>query len=199
MARRVREGRGWLSTIETLPEEADEHIAWANAQLREREMPQTEILREFNARLADLGIKGVSKSAFSRYSVRLAVELRKMDASRRITDEVLARMAPGDRSDAMIAATELLKVRVLEMVTAQEEPDPKLINIASLAMQRLSATALREAQGQRLDRKEEREAEAAAQETAEKVEEIAEEARTAADPAEVLRRIREDVYGIFER
>ncbi len=41
-----REGRGRLSSIEMLPEECDEDIAWAIAELRERKMPQSEILRQ---------------------------------------------------------------------------------------------------------------------------------------------------------
>ena len=52
-------------------------LAHAWPLLRERRMPQTEILRQFNARLADKGLKGVSKGTFSRYSVRLAIEMRK--------------------------------------------------------------------------------------------------------------------------
>lgn len=155
--RRRREGRGKLSTIEMLPEEADEAIAWANQALRDREMPQTEILRQFNAMLADHGIKGVSKGAFSRYSIRVAIEARKLEASRQMTDAILSRLAPGERSDSTIAATELLKFRILEMVTNEEEPDPKLLNIASLALSRMSMTALRETHGQRLDKADQRE------------------------------------------
>jgi hypothetical protein len=132
-----RDGRGRLSSIDTLPEECDEDIAWANAELRERKMPQTEILRQFNARLADRGVKGISKGAFSRYSVRIAIETRKIEASRQITNEVLARLAPGERSDSMIAAVELLKHRIIEMVMGEDEPDPKALGQATLALQRL--------------------------------------------------------------
>ena len=148
-----RRGRGYLSAIETLPEECDEDIAWAMAELRDRKMPQTEILRGFNARLADRGIKGISKSSFSRWSVRLAIESRKLQASRQIMDAVLGRIEMGERSDGMIAATELIKVRILEMVMSEETPDPKLLGDAALSLQRLSATAAREAEVQRRDRR----------------------------------------------
>lgn len=154
--RRRREGRGRLSTIDTLPEECDEDIAWANEALRDRKMPGNEILRLFNARLADKRQKGVSKGAFSRYSIRLATEVRKMEASRQITDVILARMPPGERSDSMIAATELLKFRVLEMVMAEDEPDPKLLNTASLALQRLGSTAARQIDVQRREKQDQR-------------------------------------------
>ena len=192
-----RAGRGKLSTIEMLPEAADEAIAWANQALRDRAMPQTEILRQFNAMLADHGIKGVSKGAFSRYSIRVAIEARKLEASRQMTDAILSRLAPGERSDSTIAATELLKFRILEMVTNEEEPDPKLLNIASLALSRMSMTALRETHGQRLDKADQREESKLAQaerekreaaETADTVEKIASEAGLSADRVAAIRK-----------
>ncbi|MGE0773534.1 MAG: phage protein Gp27 family protein [Sphingomonadaceae bacterium] len=150
-----RNGRGRLSSIEMLPEICDEDIAWANAALRERAMPQTEILREFNARLADRGVKPVTKSAFSRYSVRLAIEVRKLAASRQITDAVLARMEPGERSDSTIAAVELLKHRIVELVMDGEDANGKELAAAALALNRLSTIAAREKEGRRKDRKDE--------------------------------------------
>lgn len=192
-----RDGRGRLSTIEQLPESADEAIAWANLELRERNMPQTEILNGFNARLADLGIKPVSKGAFSRYSVRVAIEARKLIASRQITDAVLSRMAPGERSDSTLAATELIKFRILEMIMGEEEPDPKLLAAATLALARLSTTALREAEGKRRHRKDElaeyerrraAEAEQAVAETADQAVKIATEAGLGADRIAAIRK-----------
>lgn len=197
-ADRRREGRGRLSTIDTLPEECDEDIAWANEQLRDRKMPGNEILRQFNARLADKGIKGVSKGAFSRYSLRLATEIRKMDATRQITDVILRRIPPGERSDGMIAATELLKYRILEMVMGEDEPDPKLLNVASLALQRLGSTAARQADVKRREKADQREEEAraaeqaaqakAAEEAAENVARVATEAGLSAERVSALRR-----------
>lgn len=152
-----RDGRGRLSSIDMLPEDCDDDIAWANLELRERKMPQTEILRQFNARIADKGQAPISKGAFSRYSVRLSIEVRKLDASRQITDAILTRIAPGERSEGMIAATELLKYRILELVMAEDEPNTKLLGEATLALQRLSSTAAREAEVQRRERKDQRE------------------------------------------
>lgn len=193
-----RNGRGQLSSIDVLPEAADAAIAWANAQLRERTMPQQEILRQFNAQLADLDIAPISRSAFSRHSVRVAIEMRKMEASRQIMDVVLARLEPGERSDGMIAATELLKYRILEQVMAEEEPDPKLLLNATLALQRLSSTAAREAEVQRRERRDQVEEEKAAAEqaalakaeaeAAAKVEKIASEAGLNADRIAAIRK-----------
>jgi hypothetical protein len=202
---RGRDGRGRLSSIDTLPEECDEDIAWANAELRERKTPQNEILREFNARLADKGIKGVTKSAFSRYSIRFAQEVRKMEASRQITDVILSRIEPGERSDGMIAATELLKYRILEMVRAEEEPDPKLLGGATLALQRLSSLTAREAEAQRRDRKDQRdqadrdaqaEREAQARVNAEAADAATDIAREAGLSADRIAAIRKGVLGL---
>lgn len=193
---RRRDGRGRLSSIDTLPEEADEDIAWANAELRERKMPQNEILREFNARLADKGIKGVTKSAFSRHSVRLAIEARRIEASRQIANTVLARLPTNDRSDSMIAAAELVKFRLLELVM----DDKADLAEVTLALQRISAIGAREAEVQRRQRKdqieqadrdaqadrEERERENAA--AAEEAAKIAGEAGLSADRIAAIRK-----------
>lgn len=198
-----RAGRGWLSSIDTLPEECEDDIAWANAELRERKMPQTEILKRFNARIADKGQAPISRSAFSRYSVRAALELRKLDASRQITDAILSRIAPGERSESMIAATELVKYRVLEMVMSDEELDPKLLNQATLSLQRLSSTAAREAEVQRRDRKDQREEEQRTAETEARIraeEEAAEAATKIATEAGLdanrIRDLRRGVLGL---
>jgi len=154
--KRPHRGRGRLSSIEMLPEEADEAIAWANAQLRERKMPQTEIHRQFNAMLAEHGLKPVTWSSFSRFSLRLASELRRLQASREITNMVLATHNPADSSDATIAAVEMFKARLVKLVVDQDEADPKLLAQASLTLARLSATGQREAEAKRRERQEQR-------------------------------------------
>jgi len=185
-----RKGFGHISSIDRLPEQCDEDIEWANTELRERRMPQTVILEQFNARLADKGIKGISKSAFSRHSVRLAMEIRKMEASRRISDEILQRLAPGERSEGTIAATELLKHRILEMVLSQDEPDLGLLEKASLTIKRLSSTAIQEAEELRGDeqRRRDEEQRKANEETAAKVAFIATEAGLGEDRIAAIRK-----------
>lgn len=197
---RGQRGRGRLSSIDMLPEAADEAIAWANAQLRERAMPQTEIMRQFNAMLADHGIPPVSVGAFSRWSIRIAIETRKIEASRQITSAVLSRLPKGERSDATIAAIELVKYRLVELITSQEEVDLGLLKEASLTLMRLSSTEQRAAEGQRRAAKDERDqadrdaekAEADRQketeETAATVERFASEAGLSADRVAAIRK-----------
>src|SRR3546814_13583166 len=83
-----QEGRGRLSSIDLLPEEAEPDIVWASEQLRLREKPAKMILAEFNARLADRGIASISKSAWGRYSVRQALQFRTLAQVHHISGEL---------------------------------------------------------------------------------------------------------------
>jgi hypothetical protein len=191
-----RSGRGKLSSIELLPEVCDEHIAWANAELNERRMPQTEILREFNARIADHGCKPISKGAFSRYSVRKAIELRKALASQQITNTIIGQFNLNDRSSTTIATVELLKNRIVELVMGAEDPKQLDIDYVSKSLNRLSTIARREQQTLAAERKDEREEiqrreaeESRKREDAvRKVEKIATEAGLGSDRIEAIRK-----------
>lgn len=203
--RQRRSGRGQLSSIDLLPENADSAILWANGQLRERSMPQGEILREFNARLADLGVAPISRSAFSRHSVRLAIEMRKMSAAREITNVLLERVPPGERDDMMIAAVEIVKAQILQVVMDGDEPDAKALAHASLTLARLSAIRQREAEGKRRSDQYQRELDERAEQVREK-ERRAEEEKSAANvdriateaglSAEAIANIRKGVLGL---
>jgi hypothetical protein len=191
-----RSGRGKLSSIELLPEVCDEHIAWANAELNERRMPQTEILREFNARIADHGCKPISKGSFSRYSVRKAIELRKALASQQITNTIIGQFNLNDRSSTTIATVELLKNRIVELVMGAEDPKQLDIDYVSKSLNRLSTIARREQQTLAAERKDEREEiqrreaeESRKREDAVRtVEKIATEAGLGADRIEAIRK-----------
>lgn len=190
-------GRGRLSSIEQLPEVCEEHIRWANEELRERRMPQTEILRQFNARIADHGCKPVSVGTFSRYSLRVATELRKVDAAHKILERVLERLPPEDRNDSTIAAIELVKFRIVELIM-DEDPDMGQLAKASLILQRLTSSSVRVSEDRRRNEKADREAEAKksepenvtpqAIETADAVERIATEAGLSAERVAAIRR-----------
>ena len=111
-----REGRGRLSSIDMLPEDADAEIMWAAEQLRERAMPQNLILKEFNARLADRGIGSVSKSAFSRWSIRKAIQFRRLDEVRTITGQMVANLGTDGPDQVTIAVAEMIKVSAYELL-----------------------------------------------------------------------------------
>jgi len=182
-----REGRGWLHTIDQLPEECSVDVTWLNAALRARKLTQTEILRQFNERITAKGQDAISKGSFSRYSVAKAAYDRRDDAARTITEITLARFAGMDRSDTVIAATEMLKVMLTQALLGDEPPSIKDINNAALVINRLSRTAILEQQHQRKERTAEREeaAEEAARSQAEL--EKAQREQAEADAANITR------------
>ncbi|WP_026379374.1 DUF3486 family protein [Afifella pfennigii] len=108
-------GRGRLSSIDLLPEEAEPDIAWAMEQLRERSMLQSAILEEFNARLADRGIGPISKSAFNRHSIRLARTARRLEETRAIA-KVLNERMPEATDDLTIMVAETIKTLIFELL-----------------------------------------------------------------------------------
>jgi hypothetical protein len=117
-----REGRGRLSSIDLLPDEAEAEIVWALEQLRDRTMAQTAILDEFNARLADRGIAKVSKSAFSRWSVRKAMTFRRLDEVRAITSDVVTGLGTDGADQVTVAVAEMLKAAIYESLEGQQDP-----------------------------------------------------------------------------
>lgn len=62
--------RGRLGAVELLPPTADEAVAWAEAEIRKRQLTQVSIHAEFNRRLAALGLSAVSQSAFNRWATQ---------------------------------------------------------------------------------------------------------------------------------
>lgn len=117
-----REGRGRLSSIDTLPDEAEAEIIWALEQLRERTQPQTAILEEFNSRLADRGIGKVSKSSFSRWSVRKALQFRRLDEVRAITSDVVGGLGTAGADEVTVAIAEMVKAAIYEQLEGQLGP-----------------------------------------------------------------------------
>jgi len=115
-----KEGRGHLSSIDMLPDEAEGAIVWANEQLRERHLPSAVILTEFNERLADIGIPAISKSAWGRYAVRKAIQFRRLDEIQRMGSELARTMDAKAPDQVTIAVAEMLKVAAFELLEGGE-------------------------------------------------------------------------------
>lgn len=117
MARAKRkEGRGHLSSIDMLPDEAEAAIVWANEALRERKLPSAVILAEFNEKLADIGLDPISKSAWGRYAVRKAIQFRRLDEIQRMGGELARTMDTKAPDEVTVAVAELLKVAIFEIL-----------------------------------------------------------------------------------
>lgn len=129
-----RRGRGRLSSIDRLPDEADPDVAWAIEALRDRKMHQNAILAEFNARLADRGLKAISKSAFSRWSVRKAIQFRKLDEVRRISNELISMLGTDGPDDVTVATAEMVKLAAFQMLENPEDLSSKSVMELSRAL-----------------------------------------------------------------
>lgn len=114
-----RQGRGRLSRLDMLPEEAQPDLVWLNQELRANQRPQVELLDLFNVRLAVHGIEPISKGSFSRYSLRKAMQFREMDETLRLSRE-LVEVLGVDGSDQMtITLTNMLQVAAVKFVEAE--------------------------------------------------------------------------------
>jgi hypothetical protein len=190
-ASRQDDGRGRLSSIEMLPDEAEPDIIWANEQLRERQMPAKAILVEFNKRLADRGIGPISKSAWGRYSVRKAIQFRKHDEARRMSAELVAQLGADGADEVTVMVAELIKVAMFETLEGGNLNTKGIMELARglqsvVGAQKTSAEHRRKLQEGLLAK-------------VDKAIEKAGEDSSGGDAQAVLKRIREDVYGIFER
>jgi len=183
-----REGRGHLSSIDTLPEEAEPDIVWALEQLRAREQTQLAILEEFNARLADRGIGKVSASAFKRWSLRKAIQYRRLDETRAIASDIAGALGTDGAEQLTIAIAELVKVAIYESLEGDLGPK-QIMEISKALGSVVSAQKVSSEHRARL------EARVAAQ-----VEEAADRAGAAAAEAGLsadrVAQIRRDVLGV---
>lgn len=136
-----REGRGQLSSIDMLPEECDPDIIWAVEELRERRMPGNAILKEFNARLADRGVKGVSKSAWSRYSVRKALQFRRLEQGHAIMAGIHKELGSDAPDQVTMVLGEMLKLQVYEILEGGDLGTKDLAALARVLRNAVQAQA----------------------------------------------------------
>src|SRR3546814_5346983 len=74
------------------------------------------ILAEFNARLADRGIASISKSAWGRYSVRKAIQFRKLDQVHHISGELAATLGTDGPDHVTMLIAEMVKVAAFQLL-----------------------------------------------------------------------------------
>lgn len=107
-------GRGRLSSVDLLPIEAEEDIAWAFAELRSRKKTQEDILESLNLRLAVKGLGPISKSAFNRAAIRTARMAHRLGEVREIATALSSRFEDGGDEDLTLLVSETIKSLVFE-------------------------------------------------------------------------------------
>ncbi len=126
----MKEGRGRLSSLDLIPEAGADDVLWALAELNKRQRSQTDILFELNDRLAVHGIEPVSRSAFNRRSMRMAVAARRLDEQRDLFAGLADRFTPEDVDEGNIVLGQMIKVLITEIL---DEPDQTPKNAMELA------------------------------------------------------------------
>lgn len=119
----MRRGRGRLSEIERLPEWADAAKLEALTALKERKRTQLEILDDFNAALRaaawEQGITDppqISRSAFSRTAVWLAIHGRRLEETREIAAVLAPKIDEAGDASLTLLISETIKTLVFEML-----------------------------------------------------------------------------------
>ncbi|WP_411037647.1 phage protein Gp27 family protein [Shinella sp. BYT-45] len=112
--------RGRLSSLEMLPEEAQDDVIWAVGQLNERRRTTADILFELNDRLEAKGIPPISKSAFYRRSARLAKRAMQLEERRYIYAGIADKLTPEQIGKDDIVLGEFLKTLIDELLDASE-------------------------------------------------------------------------------
>lgn len=117
----MAEGRGRLSSLDQLPDEAQDDLVWAMAELNQRKRSQAEILDELNGRLADKSLVLISRSAFNRKAMRVAQAGRRVDEARAIYEGIAPRVTPDQMDQSAIVIGELIKVLISELLDRDQK------------------------------------------------------------------------------
>ncbi|MCF1449981.1 DUF3486 family protein [Agrobacterium vitis] len=200
----MAKGRGRLSSLQLLPRECSHVVQWAAEQLQDTSTSQIDIYKEFVAKLeqvqkesrGELDFKIPSFSSFNRYSINLDELTRQINEAREMASAVASTFDAEESDDLTLVATEAIKALVLASTrTKRDTIDPK--GIASLA-----AALHKASQAQSVSSDRRRKVETDFKQKAEKVFATVSgqmDADGKPDGKEVLRKIREDIYGIFEK
>jgi hypothetical protein len=189
----MAKGRGRLSSLDLIPEEGQEDIRWAYAELNKRERTAADILEELNGRLVDKGLAEyiISKSAFNRRSVAIARAGERIKMSRAIFSGIADHLTPENIDQGNIALGEFIKALIAELVSeAEGELSPK--EVMELA-RGFGAVVLAQKVSHDRKSKGEKDLAAKAEKTADAVAKVAREAGLSADQ---VAKIRRDVLGV---
>ncbi len=201
----MAEKRGQLSNWDRMPEWADEVRIWVEEALVERKLRQTEILAEANPWLIRLAVDNgiaeddapqVSPSALSRLAIARAKVFEKHARAKAMFEGLRSQIDDAEVDETTRLLAEFVKDIVLALSADGEVASTKNAMEIARAVKDLAS-----AQKISADRRLALEAATKAKliKAVDAVEGAIAKAEDKPDGAEVLRRVREDIYGIFER
>lgn len=109
-------GRGRLSSLDLLPDEAQDDLIWAMGELNARQRTQADILFELNDRLAAKGIDPISASAFNRKSMRLAKRTKQLEERRHLYAGIAEKLTPEKIAGDDLILGEFLKTLIDDLL-----------------------------------------------------------------------------------
>ncbi len=137
----AKQRRGRLSSIDLLPEQAEPHVLAALKELRERKKPQSQILADLNAALADYGIRPISRSAFNRKALWLAAYGRQLENAREIAGILAEKLDEVPEGDVGLLLGETLKTLIFDVLSetslSDESASMKMLAQAAIALRNL--------------------------------------------------------------
>jgi len=189
-------GRGRLSSIDLLPEEAQPCVSAALAALSERKRTQEDIRRELNECLAKLGLGPISRSTFNRKALQIAAVGRQLQQAREVAAVMAEKLSDLPEGDIGLLLIEALKTLIYDVIMNEAlaaeggRAGLKMFSQAADAIMRLERARKTNAETRRL----------ALREFAQAAEEAVERAgREAGLSAEAVAQIRREVLGVVER
>lgn len=190
-----RQGRGRLSSLDLLPEDAQDDLVWALGELNQRTRTQADILFELNDRLEAKGIEPISRSAFNRRATRLARRTAQLEERRYVYAGIAERLTPEEVSKSDLVLGEFLKVLIDELLDGSELTSKSAMELARAYKE--TVLAQRHSAAER--RKAEEDAKKKINSAISNVEKSLPAQAATVDGQEIIRRIREDIYGIYTK
>jgi hypothetical protein len=141
----ARRGRGRLSSINLLPDHADAVVAEAMAALADDKLTQTEILDRLNIKLLALDppVEPISRSAFSRHSIRFSAQARRLREARETAAALAERLEDMPEGDIGLMLGETIKAVLndvlLDSLVSGETPSLADLKTAAETVQRLAS------------------------------------------------------------
>jgi hypothetical protein len=120
----MADGRGRLSSFQTMPKQADGIVAWAAKELSNLDRPQTEIYVEFVEKCESLMAEHRGEleftipafSSFNRYSIRLARMSKRLSETSEIVAVLADKFDAKSSDDLTVLTGETIKALVFQML-----------------------------------------------------------------------------------
>ncbi|MFT4099116.1 MAG: DUF3486 family protein [Rhodoblastus sp.] len=180
--------RGRLSSLDLLPEDAQDDVVWAMGELNRRDRTQADILLELNDRLQAKGFEPISKSAFNRKAVRIAAISSRIAESRALFEGIAPQFTPERIDETNIVIGELIKLVITDIL------DGDAGKIGPKGAMELARGYMAAIQGQKLSSARRAQVEADFKSRADKA--IGAVAKEAGLSADQVAQIRRDVLGV---